>query len=135
MQDHQIRILRKFCQNREFFLIFFLNFRLSDPVNRASYDSCLQNSMSIISSVIDYQVEHLKHNINTTNNPFASKLLIKVCIDFLLQSTTNIKAPICLRCLKSLAKVIEKRNFFFISFDLIKFFLGYTWTFNFIRIK
>jgi hypothetical protein len=61
--------------------------------------------MSIISSLIDYQVEHFKQ---TTNNLFASKLLIKVCIDFLLQHINDIKAPICLRCLTSLAKVIRK---------------------------
>ncbi|CAF1971934.1 unnamed protein product [Rotaria magnacalcarata] len=78
---------------------------LSDPTNRTLYQSCLQNSMSIISSVIDYQVETCKHNINTTNNPFGSKLLIKVCIDFLLQHINDIKAPICLRCLTSLAKI------------------------------
>ncbi|CAF3791884.1 unnamed protein product [Rotaria magnacalcarata] len=78
---------------------------LSDPANRTSYQSCLQNSMSIISFVIDFQVEHLKHNINTTNNPFASKLLIKVYIDFLLENAIDIKTSIYLRCLKSLAKI------------------------------
>ncbi|CAF0771141.1 unnamed protein product [Rotaria sordida] len=78
---------------------------LSDPANRILYQSCLQNSMAIISSVIDYQVENFKQNINTPNNPFASKLLIKVCIDFLLQHINDIKAPICLRCLTSLAKI------------------------------
>ncbi|CAF3615712.1 unnamed protein product [Rotaria socialis] len=78
---------------------------LSDPTKRTLYQSCLQNSMSIISSVIDNQVETCKHNINTTNNPFGSKLLIKVCIDFLLQHINDIKAPICLRCLTSLAKI------------------------------
>ncbi|CAF3732668.1 unnamed protein product [Adineta steineri] len=71
---------------------------LADPI----YQSCLQNAMSIISSLIDYQVENLNQ---TTNNPFASKLLIKVCIDFLLQHINDIKAPICLRCLTSLAKI------------------------------
>ncbi|CAF4034775.1 unnamed protein product [Rotaria magnacalcarata] len=74
---------------------------LSDPANRTSYQSCLQNSMSIISFVIDFQVEHLKHNINTTNNPFASKLLIKVYIDFLLENAIDIKTSIYLRCLKN----------------------------------
>jgi hypothetical protein len=67
--------------------------------------------MSIISSLIDYQVEHFKQ---TTNNLFASKLLIKVCIDFLLQHINDIKAPICLRCLTSLAKVVNEKIFIFI---------------------
>jgi hypothetical protein len=76
----------------------------TDSTNRILYQSCLQNAMSIISSLIDYQVENFQPN---TNNPFASKLLIKVCIDFLLQHINDIKAPICLRCLTSLAKVNE----------------------------
>lgn len=74
----------------------------TDSTNRVLYQSCLQNAMSIISSLIDYQVEHFQPN---ANNPFASKVLIKVCIDFLLQHINDIKAPICLRCLTSLAKV------------------------------
>lgn len=74
----------------------------TDASNRVLYQSSLQNAMSIISSLIDYQVEHLQSN---ANNPFASKLLIKVCIDFLLQHINDIKAPICLRCLTSLAKI------------------------------
>ncbi|CAF1551321.1 unnamed protein product, partial [Adineta ricciae] len=78
---------------------------LSDPTNRASYQSCLQNAMSIISSLIDYQVENFNHNLHSTTNPFASKVLIKVCIDFLLQHINDVKAPICLRCLTSLAKI------------------------------
>lgn len=73
-----------------------------DSTNRESYQSCLQNAMSIISSLIDYQVENFQQN---SNNPFASKVLIKVCIDFLLEHNNDIKAPICLRCLTSLAKV------------------------------
>lgn len=74
----------------------------TDSTNRVLYQSCLQNAMSIISSLIDYQVEHFQPN---ANNPFASKVLIKVCIDFLLQHINDIKATICLRCLTSLAKV------------------------------
>ena len=73
--------------------------------------------MSIISSLIDYQVDNFKQNINTGNNPFASKLLIKVCIDFLLQHINDIKAPICLRCLTSLAKVKLKFFLMRIHFD------------------
>lgn len=75
-----------------------------DSTNRTLYQSSLQNAMSIISSLIDYQLEHFPQNL--TNNPFASKQLIKVCIDYLLQHINDIKAPICLRCLTSLAKVI-----------------------------
>lgn len=86
--------------------------------------------MSIISSVIDFQVEHFKHNINTTNNPFASKLLIKVCIDFLLQNTNEINTSICLRCLTSLAKVISKCSY---SNYYLLFNLDHTWSFNSIR--
>jgi hypothetical protein len=82
----------------------------TDSKNRILYQSCLQNAMSIISSLIDYQVENFKSNIN---NPFASKLLINVCIDFLLQHINDIKAPICLRCLTSLAKVKENSFCFF----------------------
>jgi hypothetical protein len=85
--------------------VFDVLSRLVDPTNRALYHSCLQNAMSIISSLVDYQVEHLKQNTSTTNNPFASKLLIKACLDFLLQNVNDIKAPVCLRCLTSLSKV------------------------------
>jgi len=77
----------------------------SDPKTRTIYQSCLQNALSIISSLINHQVEHSKQNLQTTTNPFASKVLIKVCLDFLLQNTNEIKAPICLRCLTSLAKI------------------------------
>jgi len=101
----------------------------TDSKNRILYQSCLQNAMSIISSLIDYQVENFKSNIN---NPFASKLLINVCIDFLLQHINDIKAPICLRCLTSLAKV--KENSFF-SFHFYLLDLDYTWTFDSIRNK
>jgi hypothetical protein len=76
--------------------------------------------MSIISSLIDYQVENSNQNINITNNPFASKLLIKVCIDFLLQHINDIKAPICLRCLTSLAKVNPTHDFLY-SIIFIRF--------------
>jgi len=101
----------------------------TDSKNRILYQSCLQNAMSIISSLIDYQVENSKQN---TNNLFASKLLINVCIDFLLQHINDIKAPICLRCLTSLAKVKkEKKTYLF----CILFNLDYTWTFNSIRNK
>jgi hypothetical protein len=82
--------------------------------------------MSIISSLIDYQVENFQQN---TNNPFASKLLITVCVDFLLQHINDIKAPICLRCLTSLAKV---KIFIVLSlFHLLD--LDYTGSFDFIR--
>lgn len=86
--------------------------RLLDPTNRALYQSCLQDAMSIIASLIDYQVEHLKQNTSTPNNPFASKLLIKVCLDYLLQNVNNIKAPVCVRCLTSLAKVTTNSSAF-----------------------
>ncbi len=83
----------------------------TDSTNRISYQSCLQNAMSIISSLIDYQVENFKQY---SNNPFASKLLIKVCIDFLLEHINDIKAPICLRCLTSLAKVNKNSSILFV---------------------
>ena len=94
-----------FLRNDHFssFPFFFLS--SSDPKNRTLYQSCLQNAMTIISALIDHQVEHSKANVQTTTNLFASKVLIKVCLDFLLQTTNDIKAPICLRCLTSLAKV------------------------------
>ena len=69
--------------------------------------------MSIISSIIDYQVENLNQDINTINNPFSSKLLIKVCIEFLLKRNNDVEARICLRCLTSLAKVKDFSSFFF----------------------
>ena len=77
----------------------------ADAADRVLYQSCLHNAMLIISSLIDYQVDHVPTNLNTTSNPFASKMLIKVCLDFLLQQSNDIKASICLRCLTSLAKV------------------------------
>lgn len=88
-----------------------------DSTNRTQYQSSLQNAMTIISSLIDYQVEHFQTNLS--NNPFASKLLIKVCIDYLLQHINDIRAPICLKCLTSLAKVFQKRISIFekISFE------------------
>jgi hypothetical protein len=103
----------------------------TDLKNRILYQSCLQNAMSIISSLIDYQVENFKQN---TNNLFASKLLINVCIDFLLQHINDIKAPICLRCLTSLAKVKKKKKICSFLFCIL-FNLDYTWTFNSIRNK
>ena len=107
--------------------------RLSDPANRLSYQSCLQNAMSIISSLIDYQVENFNQNLHSTTNPFASKVLIKVCIDFLLQHINDVKAPICLRCLTSLAKVIANCSIEAYYESVVG--LDYTRTFNLVRNK
>lgn len=114
----QCRRITKLCKSIRFrwnsirFLFFFV-FSSSDSKTRTIYQSCLQNALSIISSLINHQVEHSKQNLQTTTNPFASKVLIKVCLDFLLQNTNEIKAPICLRCLTSLAKVKLFKSFWF----------------------
>ena len=122
------------CSNdvyaRLLFIVDVLS-RLLDPTNRALHQSCLQDAMSIIASLIDYQVEHLKQNTSTTNNPFASKLLIKVCLDYLLQNVNNIKAPVCVRCLTSLAKVTTNpRAFLQLSFDRTRCvsYIDHTWS-------